>query len=270
MIHCKLHGRLGNNMFTIAAGLELSHRLNTEITIEKNTLAGHRGSIPVDLSIFNYPFTQSLTPESYSIYEEPIEGFTPIPPQDNTTISGIFGSWKHFESIREKLILEYFTPSPKIVEGMKKYNVSPNSLGICVRRGDFLMLQNNHCVLTLEYYQEVINQYFQEGIDSIYVFSDDFEWCKNTFGNSVYYVEDSIGVQLFLMTKMKHLIMANSTFSWWGAYLNTNKGTIIIPDPWLGPSYDHLDNDDVYYPSWIKHKHNRVFQEYNMDPSFFN
>jgi hypothetical protein len=130
MIHCKLHGRLGNNMFTIAAGLELSHRLNTEITIEKNTLAGHRGSIPVDLSIFNYPFTQSSTPESYSIYEEPIEGFTPIPPQDDTIISGIFGSWKHFESIREKLILEYFTPSPKIIEGMEKYNISPNSLGI--------------------------------------------------------------------------------------------------------------------------------------------
>lgn len=265
MIHCKLHGRLGNNLFTIATGLSLAKKLNTNLTIDKVTSDGHRGIVPVDLSIFGYKFNQIDTPKLNNIYNETETYYSPINVQDNTILSGIFAYWKHFENIKEELCTKYFIPSEKINNDLKKYNISSNSLGICVRRGDFLMLQHNHCVLTIDYYQEAINKYFENNIDSIYVFSDDFEWCKNTFGDSVYYVEDNIGVQLFLMTKMKHLIMANSTFSWWGAYLNKNNGIIIAPDPWLGPSYDHIDTNDTYYPLWIKQKHNRVFQEYNMN-----
>jgi hypothetical protein len=270
MIHCQLHGRLGNNLFTIATGLSLAKKLNTNLTIDKVTSAGHRGYIPVDLSIFGYKFNQINTPKLDNVYNETETCYSPINIQDNTILSGIFGYWKHFEDIKEELYTKYFIPSEKINNDLKKYNIPSNSLGICVRRGDFLMLQHNHCVLTADYYQEAINKYFQNNIDSIYVFSDDFEWCKTVFGDSVNYIEDKVGVQLFLMTKMKHLIMANSTFSWWGAYLNKNNGIIVAPDPWLGPSYDHIDASDSYYPSWIKHKHIRIFQEYNMSPNFFN
>lgn len=270
MIHCKLIGRLGNNLFTIATGISLAKKLNTNLTIDKNTSAGHRGLIPVDLSIFNYKFDQTETPKLDNLYSENDSHYVPIDIQDNTILSGVFGSWKYFDDIKDEILKKYFIPSEKISDGLKKYNISSNSLGICVRRGDFLMLQNNHCVLTIDYYQEAINKYFQDNIDSIYIFSDDFKWCRTVFGESAIYVEDNIGTQLFLMTKMKHLIMANSTFSWWGAYLNTNNGIIITPDPWLGPSYDHVDTKDIYYPSWIKYKHNRAIHEYSMDPDFFN
>lgn len=270
MIHCELHGRLGNNLFTIATGLSLATKLNTNLTIGKTTLAGHRGSLPVDLSLFKYPFIQTDSPKTNNIVKEQYMHFTPIDPTPDTTISGIFGSWKYFEDIKKELCNTYFTPSNEVINSLKKYDISSNSLGVCVRRGDFLMLQQNHCVLSLNYYQEVLNIYFSENIDSIYVFSDDYEWCKQIFGESVFYVEDTIGTQLFLMTKMKHLIMANSTFSWWGAYLNQNNGVIIAPDPWLGPAYDHENTDDVYYPTWIKQKHTREFQEYKMSSNFFN
>jgi hypothetical protein len=270
MIHCKLHGRLGNNLFTIATGLNLAKQLNTSLTIGKTTLAGHRGEIPVDLSIFDYPFAQTVEPQLENICNEPYLHYTPIPIQDNTLISGVFGSWRYFEDIREELCSTYFTPSKQVIEDLKKYNVSSNALGISVRRGDFLMLQQNHCVLTLDYYQEAINKYFQDNIDSIYIFSDDMDWCKSVFGDDVYYVDDTAGVQLFLMTKMKHLIMSNSTFAWWGAYLNQNGGIIIAPDPWLGPSYDHENTSDIYHPSWIKQKHIRMIQEYVMNSNFFN
>jgi hypothetical protein len=270
MIHCTLHGRLGNNLFAIATGLSLAKKLNTNLTLSKTTSAGHRGYIPVDLSIFEYKFDQVDTPKLDNTYNEPHLHYAPIDIQNNTVVSGVFASWKYFEDIKEELCTKYFTPSKEIMDDLKKYNISSNSLGICVRRGDFLMLQHNHCVLTIDYYQETINKYFQNNIDSIYVFSDDFEWCKTVFGNSVNYVEDKIGVQLFLMTKMKHLIMANSTFSWWGAYLNTNDGTIIVPDPWLGPSNDHENTNDLYYSSWIKQNHTRISQPFNMDPNFFN
>jgi hypothetical protein len=59
MIHCKLHGKLGNNMFAIANGLSLSKKLNTELTLGKTAVAGHYGIIPVDLSMFGYKFTQT-------------------------------------------------------------------------------------------------------------------------------------------------------------------------------------------------------------------
>ena len=270
MIYCKLHGRLGNNMFSIATGLALSKQLNASLTISKTTLAGHRGEIPVDLSIFEYPFIQTSEPKLENTYNEPTLHYSPIPIQDNTTLSGIFGSWKYFENIRKELCSVYFTPSKQIVENLTKYNVSSNSLGISVRRGDFLMLQQNHCVLSPQYYQEAIDTHFQNNIDSIYIFSDNIEWCKSIFGDGVCYVNDNVGEQLFLMAKMKHLILANSTFSWWGAYLNQNNGIIVIPDPWLGPAYDHENTDDIYHPSWIRQKHTRVFQEYSMNSNFFN
>jgi hypothetical protein len=270
MIHCQLHGRLGNNLFSIANGLALSKKLNTKLSIGKTTLAGHRGEIPVDLSFLQYSFDQVETPTLDFIYNEPTLHYTPIDIQDNTILSGIFGSWKYFENIREELCSKYFTPSKEIIENLNQYNVSPNALGISVRRGDFLMLQQNHCVLTVDYYQEALNTHFQNNIDSIYIFSDDITWCKNVFGNDVHYVEDTPGTQLFLMTKMKHLIMSNSTFAWWGAYLNQNNGIIIAPDPWLGSSYDHENTSDIYYPSWIKQKHTRTFQEYTLSNDFFN
>jgi|694.fasta_scaffold24013_11 hypothetical protein len=270
MIHCKLHGRLGNNLFTIATGLSLAKKLNTKITVGETALCGHYGIVPIDLSLFEYKFTQTDNVDLEHIYNEPTLHYTEIEPQDNITISGVFGSWKYFEDIKEELCSKYFTPSKEIIKSLKKYNISSNALGISVRRGDFLMLQHNHCVLTLEYYQTVINNFFQNNIDSIYIFSDDIEWCKGVFGDEVHYVNDSAGVQLFLMTKMKHLIMSNSTFAWWGAYLNQNNGIIVIPDPWLGPAYDHENTNDIYYPSWIRQKHTRVFQGHSIDPNLFN
>jgi hypothetical protein len=270
MIYCQLHGRLGNNLFSIANGLSLSKKLNTKLGISKTTLAGHRGEIPVDLSFLHYPFNQIEIPTLYPTYNEPTLCYTPIDIQDNTILSGVFGSWKYFEDIREELCSQYFIPSKETNKKLNQYNVSSNTLGISIRRGDFLMLQQNHCVLTIDYYQEAINTHFQNNIDSIYIFSDDIEWCKTVFGNDVYYVEDTIGTQLFLMAKMKHLIISNSTFAWWGAYLNQNKGIIVAPDPWLGPSYDHEDTSDIYHPSWIKQKHTRIFQEYTVNSNFFN
>jgi hypothetical protein len=260
MIYCKLHGKLGNNMFAIANGLLLSKKLNTELTLSKTSTAGHYGIIPVDLSIFKHKFTQIDNINLKNTYNEPTLHYTEIAIQDDTVVSGVFGSWKYFDDIREEICSKYFTPSDEIVNKLSKYNVSSNSLGISIRRGDFLMLQHNHCVLSLSYYQEAINTHFQDNIDSIYVFSDDIEWCKTIFGDSVNYVEDTVGTQLFLMTKMKHLVLSNSTFAWWGAYLNQNNGIIITPDPWLGPALDNENTNDIYYPTWIRQKHVRTIQ----------
>jgi hypothetical protein len=82
-------------------------------------------------------------------------------------------------------------------------------------------------------------------------------------------VDDSIGVQLFLMTKMKNLVLSNSTFAWWGAYLNTQHGNIVVPDPWYGPNYDGRGKG-LYYPSWKILKHNRRIHPWQPTQNMYN
>jgi hypothetical protein len=89
------------------------------------------------------------------------------------------------------------------------------------------MLQDNHCVLSPEYYQNALDLYFQDNIDQIFIFSDDIEWCKNNLKlecSTIIEVEDSNEIQeLFLMTQCKNHIIANSSFSWWGAWLSKSE-----------------------------------------------
>ena len=64
--------------------------------------------------------------------------------------------------------------------------------------------------------------------------------------------------------------MSNSTFAWWGAYLNQNNGIIVAPNPWFGPAYADKDTKDLYYPSWVVENHNIEVQTYSLTPNMFN
>jgi len=269
MIACNFNGRLGNNLFQIATLISLSKKLNVDFILPEFTHAGHRGDIPVDLNMFKYPFNRGKFNAEFEYNEKSFEYYA-IEPKDNLKISGFFQSWEYFEDIKDLLLNEYFTPSDDVIQSLSKYNISENSLGISVRRGDYLMLQHNHCVLDVPYYQEILNTYFQNNIDQIYIFSDDLDWCKQIFGNNVIYVQDNIGTQLFLMSKMKHFIMSNSTFAWWGAYLNQNNGIIVSPDPWFGPNNSTLNTTGLYYPTWKICKHDIITHPYSITPNMFN
>ena len=269
MITCNFHGRLGNNLFQIATVASIASKAGVDFTLPELTHAGHRGDIAVDLDMFAYSFNRGVC-EVTSEYHEKVFEYVSIQAKDKLKLGGFFQSWKYFEDIKDLLLNKYFKPSNEVSKIISKYNISENSLGISVRRGDYLMLQNNHCVLTLDYYQDAINTHFKNNIDQIYIFSDDIEWCKSVFGDQVNYVNDSIGVQLFLMSKMKHLIMSNSTFAWWGAYLNQNNGIIVAPTPWFGPNNSYINTDDLFYPSWIKFNHNIINQKYSITPNMYN
>ena len=78
-------------------------KLNPNLTVGKTTQAGHRGSIPVDLSLLGYDFIQTDTPDLNNIYNEPYLHYSLIDIQDTTVFSGLFGLWKYFEDIKEEL-----------------------------------------------------------------------------------------------------------------------------------------------------------------------
>lgn len=268
MITCAFNGRLGNNLFEMANVLSIAKKANDDFIFPEKTWAGHRGYRYVDLSMFSYNFPRGEV-SCENEYAEPNFHYNEIPVKKNLKLSGFYQSWKYFEDIKQDLIETYFTPNESVKDRLNQIYVSDNSLGISVRRGDYLMLQGNHCVIGVDYYQNCIDKYFKS-VDQIFVFSDDYEWCKQVFGEDVIYVEESVGVQLFLMTKVKNIILSNSTFAWWGAYMNTLGGTIVVPDPWFGHQYLDKDPRDLYYPSWKVEKHSIETHQYSITPNMYN
>lgn len=268
MITCTFNGRLGNNLFEIANVISVAKRSEDDFILPEKTWAGHRGYRFVDLSLFGYNFRRGEA-HCENEYSEISFHYEEIPAKKNLKLSGFFQSWKYFEDIKQDLLNTYFIPNKQIVSRLEEIKVSEKSLGISVRRGDYLMLQDNHCVLNTDYYQNCIDKYFRD-VDQVFVFSDDQDWCKLVFGEDAIYVNESVGVQLFLMSKMKNLILSNSTFAWWGAYLNQMNGTIVAPDPWFGSNYKDKDTKDLYVPGWKIEKHEVQFQPYNLSENMYN
>ena len=85
-------------------------------------------------------------------------------------------------------------------------------------------------------------------------FSDDIEWCKQTFegDNNVFVEKQDDVLDLYLMSKITNNIIANSSFSWWAAWLNENKDkTVISPKEWFGPRNQHLNRRDTTPEGWV-------------------
>lgn len=132
------------------------------------------------------------------------------------------------------------------------------TVSIHIRRGDYLSQQfsagfGNCCPLA--YYREAIH-YMKTYLDDItfVLFSDDMDWVKmNLPLDNAIYVDHNHGVDswqdMYLMSMCQHNIIANSTFSWWGAWLNDNTDKIVIaPKRW----WSSIENDDVVPESWIR------------------
>lgn len=130
-----------------------------------------------------------------------------------------------------------------------------NSVCIHIRRGDFLSKQYSNMlanIATLEYYQKAI-AYIEKEIQnpSFFVFSDDIEWCKKNLSIKASFIDWNIGkdsyIDMFLMTHAKANIIANSTFSYWGAYLNPNSPIVIYPKRWINADY----YPNIFPDNWI-------------------
>lgn len=178
-------------------------------------------------------------------------------------MDGYFQSEKYFKTIRSEILKE-FQPrieldevNKKIAENMKQ----TNSISLHVRRGDYVTnsaASQVHGTCNGEYYQKAIAHFEEMSEKSVfYIFSDDLSWAKENIkiNSEVHYVDQNTGTNsyrdLFLMSQCKHHIIANSSFSWWGAWLNSNsKKTVIAPKRWyLDPK---MVTDDIYPEEWLR------------------
>ena len=177
-------------------------------------------------------------------------------------LNGYWQSEKYFKdiesTIRQEFALkdEYSVENTKLAQEIKGLN----SVSLHIRRGDYVTDERTnkyHGTCSLEYYAQAIKYVADKVADiHVYVFSDDIEWVKQNLrvGHSATYVSDGTfnNVQeMILMSYSQHNIIANSSFSWWGAWLNDNPDKIVIaPKKWFNEG--DKDTKDLIPESWIR------------------
>ena len=194
-------------------------------------------------------------------------GTTQVPfnPSEVTRNDSVFydGYWQNenfFKHIRKQVLQAYSFPlfKEKRNEVLAGKLLKSNSVSIHIRRGDYLK-DPIWCVCTPEYYAKGI-EYLKEKekLELLCVFSDDIPWCKDNLGElargiETEYVDWNKGDQSFrdmqLMTYCKHNIIANSSFSWWGAWLGQrDKKIVVVPNVWCNKP---IVNDPIC-DNWIR------------------
>ncbi len=182
--------------------------------------------------------------------------------KNNAYLFGYWQSEKYFADCTEE-IRQAFTFKPSLLRensNIADQILNVNAISLHVRRGDYVSdLKNIFIgVCTLDYYQNAI-AYIKSIVDSpvFYIFSDDIDWVKThlVVDSPTVFVRHNQGTESYndmrLMSLCQHHIIANSSFSWWGAWLNTNPYKIVIaPRRWFAS--DHFDTSDLLPSSWIK------------------
>lgn len=241
MVTTTLIGRLGNQMFEIAAAYAHSIRTGTNFYCPKKSQApkiwptyfNHLPALPANVSALH-------------VYKEKSHSFSEIPIElNNVRLEGYWQSEKYFMGYRQKIIDLFALP----------WECKKGWVSIHVRRTDYLQFSNQFPVITKEYILTAIEHLSKHGQYQFMFFSDDIKWCREIFG--AFPVHFSDGGQplneLASMSCCEHNIIANSSFSWWAAWLNQNPEKIIIaPKTWFGPGNAHLDTKDLCPDKWIR------------------
>jgi hypothetical protein len=191
-----------------------------------------------------------------------------IPPLDErkaVVMSIQVQSYTYMIPIRDILLSDFSFKQelPKSIQKIREDMTNSNSVSLHIRRGDFIESEEQiklfGSICIIQYYLNAINYLKNKYSDlRFFIFSNDIAWTETNFAflENVFFVDTSKEnpsdyYDLFLMTQTQHNIIANSTFSWWGAWLNQNPSKIVItPDRWLGN--DWLLIDDICPPEWVR------------------
>ena len=266
MIIVKIIGGLGNQMFQYAYAKSLQQRgYKVIINVAKSKrykLHGgyHLNKFNIDLktttkasNIQSELGLRQFLKEKSLLFNEAY-----LAVRRNLYIKGYFQSEKYFKDIRA-ILLTQFALKDKLSTSTAAYNQEinskENSCSIHVRRGDFIFDRKKnsiHGTCGIHYYTEAIKLINQKHNNThFFVFSDDLDWAKqNIKPENVTYIDHKVipHEDMHLMSLCKHNITANSSFSWWGAWLNTNETkTVIAPKKW----YVHQENE-VACESWLQ------------------
>jgi hypothetical protein len=260
MITVRLKGGLGNQMFQYARGRSLSLEKKEGLCLNLHDLEfPEPGDTRRKFCLDNFNIQAKITIPDKS------DRFSRFLHQIRTRISGddgFYQSEKYFKNV-EDVIRRDFTLRNTMSEAAQKsateINAVENPVSIHIRRGDYVTnteTNAHHGVCSLDYYERAIG-YMGEKISSpvFFIFSDDIDWVKENLKleNAVYVSRPDIPdhEELTMMSRCKHHIIANSSFSWWGAWLDPNKDkAVIAPERWFADK--KTDSKDIVPEGWIK------------------
>jgi hypothetical protein len=239
MVTSFLQGGLGNQMFQISYAISESKKYGVQYKFKPEAYTPMQANQPskyIDNIYRNIDF--SMSDEEYS---------------NSLVFNGYFQSLKYFKDDAEE-IKELFSPPEDFLK--KIYQIypelySPRSLSIHIRRGDYLTISDILPVIDISYINSSLQALGEYDVG--FVFSDDKNWAKDNFNNNKIIIVENLEdyEELWMMSLCKNNIISNSTFSWWGSFLNKNiEKKVIAPSLWTGPKGPNMD--EIYLDNFIK------------------
>ena len=257
--HLGKNGRFGNQMFQYAAlkgiakkngyefcippGPRVEYDFDDEENQHKLLMAFEMPNVK-EVNMFAAPYRKEASANFDKDLFENCE--------DNVNLYGFFQSEKYFKHIEDE-IREDFTFDAELVKSCKEFLeytfVFRDVIALHIRRGDYIS-NPNHPSQPMEYYQRALEML--PDLDVI-VFSDDAEWCKQQeiFASDRFSISEgnTTDADLCLMSLCQYHIIANSSFSWWGAWLAKSK-KVIAPKNWFGGDCVNKDVSDMEFANW--------------------
>jgi hypothetical protein len=290
MIITKLKGGLGNQLFQSAAGLRLALARKTRLKVDLSELENPGGGTPRSYEMGSFRFSAEIAnpsevascvaPDSRGLERllprwrgarpgsSAIERHFHFDPDvltlsDGVCLEGYWQSERYFSDASDRVRKEFSFRNPPAGRNAEIINemAACNAVSLHVRRGDYVTnpaANATHGVCPLDYYYRAID-YIRERVSNpfFFLFSDDPKWVREDleFDGSSTVIDhndpDAGYEDLRLMSHCQHHIIANSSFSWWGAWLNPNLNKIVVaPDRWF--SDETQDTSDLIPATWMR------------------
>lgn len=269
-------GGLGNQLFQYATAYSISKKLNYKLVIDVSSYEKYDihplrlDNLSCEAEFFykknifeKIIYSPRLNKINPFIYTENCLSYNKavFNVRDNTRLYGFFQSEKYFKCYRDDLLKQFKPDSDtlrkydKLIKSIKR----DSSLSIHIRRGDYVTNSSAlkvHGLCNHDYFNSAVS--YINGIKNIkyiYIFSDDIVWCKEniSFDGEIKFMEEKNPpeIDMYLMSLCENNIISNSTFSWWGAWLNKNSNKVVIaPKDWFKTS--NLNSIDIIPNDWIK------------------
>jgi len=290
MVITKLKGGLGNQLFQSAAGLRLAFTRKATLKVDLSALDNPGSFAPRSYEMGGFRFSAEIAdPSEVAAQAEPaprglrrlfsrwrnasagspaIERHFCFDPDvlslpDGVCLEGYWQSERYFSDAADRVRKEFSFRNPPVGKNAEILNevAACNSVSLHVRRGDYVTnpeTNATHGVCSIDYYYRAID-FIRERVSnpSFFLFSDEPKWVRENleFDGSTTVVDhngpDAGCEDLRLMSHCQHHIIANSSFSWWGAWLNPNRNKIVVaPEHWFADGL--RDTSDLIPETWVK------------------
>ncbi len=252
-------GRLANQMFQYASLKGIATHRGYEFCIPPKEVFGQKDPmVKKDLNlydIFDIEATNKIELTNNPILQERVHTFDEelfINCPDNIDLFGYYQTEKYFKHIEDEIRKDFtFSEELRVNCGEFIKSFGSDVISLHVRRGDYVT-NPNHPVQSIEYYKKALELLPQDL--PVLVFSDDFNWCdeQDLFDDDRFMIsqESSVDADLCMMTMCDYHIIANSSFSWWGAWLAKSEKTI-APKNWFAGDLLNKGTDDLYFQNWM-------------------